>query len=1284
MRKGSLLATIWQNGIVRSTVGASATTALVATMMFGGGGFNPAVASTANDQAVPTEQPLVKATQSAEATTEASAAKTSATSSSAAAVESEQPVEKKAPAAQPSASTETVAPTPPAPKVEAPKVEAPKAEDPKSAAPESEAPVSKKPTESEKIEAPKAEAPTTEALKVSEPTDDAASAMALEAPMVAALAALVGGFEIDGNLTPNDMSPPGNDWNNVAATVTNDGFGDSTQLGGKENDPSTWVNAVASASGKADIGQVRTFTDIVAGSQYMYLGIDRQSGTGSVYYNIELNQVSGTGIIPTRTAGDLLIGVGQGGNGAFEIVGVRKWSGTAWVTVAVPAGSIVGESNASAIPGYAERTFLESSYNLSALEQAASCNRGSFTQINIRSRASQSETADLEDRARAAINIPPRCAGLTLEKRNESGALVGGATFKLTPNPVTGTGTLTVTDGGAGDSDGAANGLIRFNTDYFGLTTVEETVPPAGYLLPAVRTQTVTTAAFGSYVLTFVDPTPWKNLTVSKTAVGSYAVDHTWNIDKSVELNGAPVTDPVNVAGTTTEDFDYSVQVSQDERTVSNIVVSGVITVNNPNAAPVTATLADVLADGTLCTIAGSDADNAAPGRQVVVAAGGSTYNYSCAPSAEPASLAGSNSATVTWDLAKYPQTQAHVDSPNAAGTKTATAVQAFTYTVTNTNKTITVVDDQQVFVPEWIITWGDGAANLVRNYTVAHGLETAGTCDDFVNTATVVETEQQASTTVTVCSGADLVVTKNVTGAFNRSYPWDIEKTAVDGDGPYETNADGEVIVDYQVTVTPGTPTDSNWAMTGVMTVENPNDWQDITATLSDSVDVGGGAQCVVTGVTGDAAVADLIPGTPEFDAVIAKNSSMDFDYSCTFTSLPSYTGINTATATWDMATAYTSTGTASGTAAVSVGTWTETALNKTVTITDNHHLFDPAWTITWAEGMVPQVRNYSITWTVPDNAEGKCADFTNIATVTGNNGFTDTDNATISACYPPKLNVEKTSDPVTGSYVEPGSTVAYTLSFENSGGLPAEVKYIDHLSDVFDDATFNLGSLNAETGLTAVLVGDKIVIDGSVAPGTTVIVSYSVTVKTADFGNGVAINFLLPDGENPPETCDPEVVECTEHPILGSVLWEKVDVLGNALSGSEWELTGPGETAPQSIEDCIAASAADCTDLDIDPAAGAFKIKSLEWGVYALKETKAPAGFILDPTVRTFTIGGAAPAQMIWDFDPIENEQQPGLDLPLTGGMGSQTFLFAGGIALLASLALVAWRRRKEGDVA
>lgn len=155
----------------------------------------------------------------------------------------------------------------------------------------------------------------------------------------------------------------------------------------------------------------------------------------------------------------------------------------------------------------------------------------------------------------------------------------------------------------------------------------------------------------------------------------------------------------------------------------------------------------------------------------------------------------------------------------------------------------------------------------------------------------------------------------------------------------------------------------------------------------------------------------------------------------------------------------------------------------------------------------------------------------------------------------------------------------------------------------------------------------------------------------------------------------------ECsfTNKPKAGTATWQKVDEAQNALAGSEWELTGPGNAQPVAIKDCIAENLAACTGLDRNPAAGKFGLESLAWGEYSLKETKAPAGYVLDSTVRTFTVGGAKPASLIIDLGKIENEQQPALSLPLTGGMGSQTFFIGGGAILLAALAVLGIRRRK-----
>lgn len=158
-------------------------------------------------------------------------------------------------------------------------------------------------------------------------------------------------------------------------------------------------------------------------------------------------------------------------------------------------------------------------------------------------------------------------------------------------------------------------------------------------------------------------------------------------------------------------------------------------------------------------------------------------------------------------------------------------------------------------------------------------------------------------------------------------------------------------------------------------------------------------------------------------------------------------------------------------------------------------------------------------------------------------------------------------------------------------------------------------------------------------------------------------------------------ESADCTftNKPKPGAITWEKIDAKGSALRGSEWELTGPGSTsAATSITDCIAADAGKCTGPDKDPKAGGFQLTGLPWGTYTLTETKAPAGFVLDETNHAFTVGGESPAQIVWDLGKITNEQRVGLDLPLTGGTGTQTFLFGGGAVLLAALVVVAWRRK------
>ena len=93
---------------------------------------------------------------------------------------------------------------------------------------------------------------------------------------------------------------------------------------------------------------------------------------------------------------------------------------------------------------------------------------------------------------------------LRIEKYDQASVLVGGATFTINPDPADGLGAaITVTDGGAGDPDGMADGIIvlaAVPTTY----TVTETVAPPGCTITGPPQVAVVTAG-ASTIVSFSD-----------------------------------------------------------------------------------------------------------------------------------------------------------------------------------------------------------------------------------------------------------------------------------------------------------------------------------------------------------------------------------------------------------------------------------------------------------------------------------------------------------------------------------------------------------------------------------------------------------------------------------------------------------------------------------------------------------------------------------------------------------------------------------------------------------
>lgn len=109
---------------------------------------------------------------------------------------------------------------------------------------------------------------------------------------------------------------------------------------------------------------------------------------------------------------------------------------------------------------------------------------------------------------------------------------------------------------------------------------------------------------------------------------------------------------------------------------------------------------------------------------------------------------------------------------------------------------------------------------------------------------------------------------------------------------------------------------------------------------------------------------------------------------------------------------------------------------------------------------------------------------------------------------------SVTKSSNPVEGSTVDPGSTVTYGLAIQNTGSTAlANLKIDDDLSDVLDDATLEGAPIVSPASAGTAAINDTTLeFVGDIAAGDTVTVTYSVKIKDgATLGNAALNNIVL-----------------------------------------------------------------------------------------------------------------------------------------------------------------------------
>jgi hypothetical protein len=254
----------------------------------------------------------------------------------------------------------------------------------------------------------------------------------------------------DGNLVVNTAG--NSDWANAPHLVRGDdlasgGSDNSFGQGSKEDDPNVSVVTGSIPPQKSDLTRFYVGSELVSGSNYLYLAWERTNQLGSANMDFELNQSAQPDLTTTgsktlvRTAGDILITFDFGGSGN-PVLGLLKWVTSGATSQCFSANKLPcwGNRVDLSAAGFAEgavnsvavtdpiagvdlqsNTFGEAAINLTAANVFPPGTCEALGSAFLKSRSSASFPAEVKDFvAPQPVNIS-NCGSITIHKVTENG-----------------------------------------------------------------------------------------------------------------------------------------------------------------------------------------------------------------------------------------------------------------------------------------------------------------------------------------------------------------------------------------------------------------------------------------------------------------------------------------------------------------------------------------------------------------------------------------------------------------------------------------------------------------------------------------------------------------------------------------------------------------------------------------------------------------------------------------------------------------------------------------------
>ena len=287
-----------------------------------------------------------------------------------------------------------------------------------------------------------------------------------------------------------------------------------------------------------------------------------------------------------------------------------------------------------------------------------------------------------------------------------------------------------------------------------------------------------------------------------------------------------------------------------------------------------------------------------------------------------------------------------------------------------------------------------------------------------------------------------NLQISKTATPSFMRSYDWTITKAV---DKTTVTTAADSATFTYTVVATKSAATDSGYAVTGTISVTNPNvNSVSNVQVLEKGVDNGGVCVLGASGALG----------------TLAKDQTGTVSYTCTYATPPApAAGTNTAQVSWTMPDGGSPqvVHSASVTQPFAFGDPT-TVVHDAVNVGD---IFDGAAPVTFADGVgLSSSRTFTYSRTVPVPASG-CRVFDNTANITATDvpSYSKDASATVQTCrktppvvpagVPSRTTISLTKH-AASPRVKAGGTALFTIVWKNTGKAAAKhVVICDNLPD-------------------------------------------------------------------------------------------------------------------------------------------------------------------------------------------------------------------------------------------